>query len=174
MDLETLMRLTPPAIALAVLLATVSSVSHSARPDTMINARSMELLKQGELAANAGQLTAANDALETALAVDPRNRAAFIVLAKVATRQGLNGKAIRLYREALSLEPNDVAALAGQGEAMVAKGAVTKAGENLTKIKALCVTTCPQQASLAAVIARGAPPQPVTAATETPAKAAVN
>jgi Tfp pilus assembly protein PilF len=174
MDLETLMRLTPPAIALAVLLATVSSVSHSARPDAMIDARSMELLKQGELAANSGQLSAANDALETALAVDPRNRGAFIVLAKVATRQGLNGKAIRLYREALALEPNDVAALAGQGEAMVAKGAVTKAGENLTKIKTLCVSTCPQETTLAAVIARGAPPQPVTAAVDTPAKPAVN
>ena len=168
------MRLTPPAIALAVLFATVSSVSHSARPDAMIDARSMALLRQGELAANAGQLTAANDALETALAVDPRNRGAFIVLAKVATRQGLNGKAIRLYRGALALEPNDVVALAGQGEAMVAKGAVTKAGENLTKIKTLCVATCPQEANLVAVIARGAPSQPVTAAAETPAKPAVN
>jgi Tfp pilus assembly protein PilF len=176
MVLETLMRLTPPAIALAVLLATVSSVSHSARPDAMVDARSMALLKQGEEAAASGQLTAANDALETALAVDPRNRGAFIELAKVATRQGLNGKAIRLYREALSLEPNDVTALAGQGEAMVAKGAVTKAGENLTKIKTLCVVTCPQEVSLAAVIARGAPPEAVTAAaaTSAPAKPAAN
>jgi Tfp pilus assembly protein PilF len=162
------------AIALAVLLATVSSVSHSARPDGMIDARSMALLKQGELAASSGQLSVANDALETALAVDPRNRGAFIVLAKVATQQGLNGKAIRLYREALALEPNDVVALAGQGEAMVAKGAVTKAGENLTKIKALCVSTCPQEASLAAVIARGAPPVTVTAEATAPAKPAVN
>jgi Tfp pilus assembly protein PilF len=165
MVLETLMRLTPPAIALAALLATVSSVSQGARPDAMIDARSLALLKQGEAAAAAGQFSAANDALETALAVDPRNRAAFIVLAKVASRQGLDGKAIRLYREALLLEPNDVVALAGQGEAMVAKGAVTKAGENLTKIKTLCVATCPQEAFLAAVIARGAPPQAVAAAT---------
>jgi Tfp pilus assembly protein PilF len=178
MVLETLMRLTPPAIALAVLLTTVSSVSHGARPDAMIDARSMALLKQGEAAAASGQLSAANDALETALAVDPRNRGAFIELAKVATRQGLNGKAIRLYREALSLEPNDVTALGGQGEAMVAKGAVTKAGENLTKIKALCVVTCPQEVSLAAVIARGAPPEAVTAAAvpavPAPAKPATN
>ncbi|WP_293880175.1 hypothetical protein [Sphingomonas sp.] len=158
------MRLTPPAIALAVLFATVSSVSHSARPDAVIDMRSLMLLKQGEEAAAAGQLNAANDALETALAVDPRNRAAFIALAKVAVRQDLDGKAIRLYREALALEPNDVAALAGQGEAMVAKGAVTKARENLAKVKALCVVTCPQEAALAAVIARGAPPRAVTAA----------
>ncbi|MDB5701225.1 MAG: hypothetical protein JWL66_1424 [Sphingomonadales bacterium] len=170
------MRLTPPAIALAVLLATVSSVSHSARPDTMIDARSLALLKQGEAAAAAGQLNAANDALETALAVDPRNRAAFIVLAKVAARQDLDGKAIRLYREALLLEPNDVVALAGQGEAMVAKGAVTKAGENLAKIKTLCITTCPQQAALAAAIARGAPVEKVAVAAPPakPAPPAVN
>ncbi|MDB5714074.1 MAG: hypothetical protein JWO15_1471 [Sphingomonadales bacterium] len=170
------MRLTPPAIALAVLFATVSSVSHSARPDAMIDARSLALLKQGEAAAAAGQLNAANDALETALAVDPRNRAAFIVLAKVAARQDLDGKAIRLYREALLLEPNDVVALAGQGEAMVAKGAVTKASENLAKIKTLCVTTCPQQAALAAAIARGAPVEKVAVAAPPakPAAPAVN
>jgi hypothetical protein len=62
MLLETLMRLTPPAIALAVLFATVSSVSHSARPDAMIDARSLTLLKQGEAAAASGQLNTANDA----------------------------------------------------------------------------------------------------------------
>lgn len=165
------MRLTPPAIALAALLATVSSVSHGARPDAMIDARSLALLKQGEAAAAAGQWNAASDALETALAVDPRNRAAFIVLAKVASRQDLDGKAIRLYREALLLEPNDVSALAGQGEAMVAKGAVTKASENLAKIKTLCVSSCPQEVALAAVIARGAPK---VAATVLPAPPAVN
>ena len=152
------MRLTPPALALAALLATVSSVSHSQRPDDQIDARSVALVRSGEASAAAGKLDAANDAIESALAVDPRNRAGFIALARVAMRQGLNGKAIRLYREALLLEPNDSIALAGQGEAMAAKGALTKAQENLAKVKALCVGACPEQAALAAAIARGPTP----------------
>jgi hypothetical protein len=74
------------------------------------------------------------------------------------------------------VEPNDIAALAGQGEAMVAKGAVTKAGENLSKIRTLCVTTCPEQVHLSAVIARGAPVEKVaaTAPPAIPAPPAVN
>ncbi len=162
------MRLTPPAIALAALFATVSSVSHGQRPGTVVDARSVALQRQGESAAAAGKFDVANDLLETALAVDPKNRDAFLALARVASRQGLNGKAIRLYREALLLEPDNVVALAGQGEAMAAKGALAKARENLARVDALCVARCPQQAALAAAIARGpvqsaqAAPPPVT------------
>jgi hypothetical protein len=77
----------------------------------------------------------------------------------VATRQGLPGKAIRLYREALVIEPNDVAALRGQGEALVAKGAMQGANENLARIKVLCgKKPCPDATSLAATIAKGPPP----------------
>lgn len=152
------MRLTPPAIALAALLATVSSVSHGQRRDDDIDARSLALVAEARAALAAGRFEAANDALETALAVDPRNRTAFNELANVAKKQGLPGKAIRLYREALLLEPNDVGALAGQGEALVAKGAVTKARENLAKVKTLCVSNCPEQVQLSAAIERGGPP----------------
>lgn len=162
------MRFTLPAVALAAALATVSSVSHGQRPDSLIDARSLSLTQQGRADAAAGRLDAANDALETALAVDPRNRGAFIALADVAKRQGLPGKAIRLYREALLIEPNDVAALAGQGEAMVAKGAVTKAKENLAKVKSLCVAACPEQVTLAAAIDRGSLGQALTAQAVTP------
>jgi len=55
----------------------------------------------------------------------------------------------------LLIEPNDVAALAGQGEAMVAKGAITKAKENLARIKQLCIAACPEQGKLAMAIERG-------------------
>jgi Tfp pilus assembly protein PilF len=156
MVLETLMRFTPPAIALAVLFTMVSSVGQSQqRRDVPVDPRSTVLQKQGEAAAAAGNLNAANDALETALAVDPRNRGAFLALAGVASRQNLYGKSIRLYREALLIEPNDINALAGQGEAMAAKGALGKARENLAKVSSLCVSKCPQLDRLTAAIARG-------------------
>jgi Tfp pilus assembly protein PilF len=158
MLLELAMRITPPALGIALLLATVSSVSHSQKPDSAIDPRSMVLVAQAKGDMTAGRLDAANDALETALAVDPRNRSAFALMAEVAQKQALPGKAIRLYRESLLIEPNDIAALAGQGEAMVAKGAVTKAKENLARIKTLCLGACPDGARLAAAIEKGPPP----------------
>lgn len=151
------MRLTPPAVALALALATVSSVGHGQRPDAQIDPRSVALVTQARSAIGAARYEAANDALETALAVDPRNRMAYGLLAEIALKQALPGKAIRLYRESLTIEPNDVAALAGQGEAMVAKGAVTKARENLARIKTLCVGACPESARLSAAIEKGPP-----------------
>lgn len=157
------MRFSPIALALSLALATVSSGVQGQRPDDQINPRSLALLQQGEAARKAGNLRAASDILETALAVDPRNRAAYVALGRVAQAQSLPGKAIRMYREALALEPNDLAALGGQGEAMVQKGAVERAKANLAKIKALCKADCAQAGQLAAVIAKGPPPAVVTA-----------
>jgi Flp pilus assembly protein TadD len=101
------------------------------------------------------------------LAIDPRNRAAFVALGRVATAQNLPGKAIRYYRDALALDPNDVAALSGQGEAMVQKGAVERARVNLTRINQLCKGPCPASAALNAAIAKGPPAAVVTAQANT-------
>ena len=151
------MRFSSVALAAALTLVSVSTSLSGQRPDDQIDPRSLQLLEQGRAAKAAGNLDGATDALETALAVDPRNRPAFIVLAQVADARDLPGKAIRLYREALLLEPNDVQALKGQGEAMVMKGAVMRAKENLAKIRTLCKGACPEAASLTAIIARGPP-----------------
>lgn len=160
---ELFMRLSPIAVALSLTLAATASMADGQKPDDQINPRSMALLHQGEVQQRAGDLSGATDTIETALAVDPRNRAAFIALAHVAQAQKLPGKAIRLYFEALQLEPNDLAALRGQGEAMVEKGAVERAKLNLAKIKALCKTDCPAAGQLALVIAKGPPPAVMTA-----------
>lgn len=172
------MRFTPASIALAVLLTTVSSAGLTQRPDAQISPLSTEWLKAGEAARAGGNLSAANDALESALAVDPRNRAAYVELALVARAQGLQGKAIRLYREALLLDPTDVSALVGQGEAMVEKGAIAKAKDNLALAQRACKTDCGAVARLAAAIQKGPPavamtakevvPAPKTGQTETP------
>ena len=151
------MRFTSVAVALSLAAVSISTSVQGQRPDDQIDARSMALLQQGRAAKAAGNLDGATDLLETAVAVDPRNRQAFIVLAQVADARGLPGKAIRLYREALLLEPNDVTALSGQGEAMVAKGAVERAKANLARVRALCKSACPQANELAATIAKGPP-----------------
>jgi Tfp pilus assembly protein PilF len=138
-------------------MVSISTSLHGQRPDDQIDAKSLALLQQGKAARAAGNVDTAIDLLETAVAVDPRNRQAFIVLAELSEGRGLPGKAIRLYREALLLEPNDVDALKGQGQALVAKGAVARAKENLVRVKSICKTTCPQATSLAATIAKGPP-----------------
>lgn len=125
------------------------------RPDNQVNPQSLELLKQGEAHLAAGRFVEADDALEAALAVDPRNRAAFVALAKVAQKQKLYGQAIRFTRKALALEPNDREALAVQGEAMVELGALLRAKENLARLQKLCPDGCTQIAQLAAAINRG-------------------
>lgn len=160
---ELFMRLSPIAVALSLTLAAVSSVGHSQKPDDVINPRSLALLQQGEAARKAGNFAAANDLIESALAVDPRNRGAFIALGRVAQGQDLPGKAIRFYREALALEPNDLTALTAQGEALVQKGAVERAKANLARIRTLCKAECGQAIQLAAAIAKGPPPVVVTA-----------
>jgi cytochrome c-type biogenesis protein CcmH/NrfG len=161
--LESLMRFAAPAFALSLALGTVSSVGLTRLPDSQINPLSAALVTQAKADLAASRFDAAIDTLETALAVDPRNRQAFLTLAQVARKQALPGKAIRFYREALLLEPNDVAALSGQGEALVQKGALAKARDNLARIQKLCATSCPEQIALAAAIQQGAA-APVVAA----------
>lgn len=156
------MRITLVSAAAALALLSVSTSLYGQRADDQIDARSVALLERGKAARAAGNLDGANDLIESALAVDPRNRQAFIVLAEIARTQGLPGKSIRFYREALTLEPNDIVALRGQGEAMVQKGAVERAKENLARVKTLCGNGCAEANQLAAAIAKG-PPATVTA-----------
>lgn len=167
--LEKIMRFAAPALAISLAFATVSSVGYGKRvADDQIDPQSMALTKMGIAEAAAGRLDTATDAFETALAVDPRNRAAYVELASVAKKQGLPGKAIRMYREALRIEPNDIIALSGQGEALVQKGAVNRAKENLARIEKLCVSACPEQTRLASAIDKGAQQAVVAADTAQP------
>lgn len=153
------MRLTPIALAAAILLATVGSAGRGQRPDDQIDPRSSTLTQQAQALSAQGRHEEATDLLETALAVDPRNRQAYIALGRAAQGEKLPGKAIKFYLEALKLEPNDLAALQGQGEALVQRGAVERAKRNLERIRSLCKGACPQAATLAAAIAKGPPPE---------------
>lgn len=126
------------------------------RSDDQLLPKSVELQKQGRAMLSAGKLSEAEDLFETSLAVDPRNRGAFVDLARVAEKQHLFGKAIRMTNKALALEPNDPDAIAVQGEAMVELGATARAQANLQKLQQICRQGgCPQIAQLSAAITRG-------------------
>ncbi|HEY0413632.1 MAG TPA: tetratricopeptide repeat protein [Allosphingosinicella sp.] len=157
------MRFTPIALSAAIILATVAGAGYGQKPDDQIDARSVELTRQGQALSAQGRFEEATDVLESALAVDPRNRQAYIGLGRAAQGEKLPGKAVKFYVDALKLEPNDLAALEGQGEALVQRGAVERAKRNLERIRALCKGACPQAAALAAAIAKGPPPELLTA-----------
>ena len=149
------MRLFAPVVAVAFMALSLSAPVSGQRPDDQIAPQSVTLQHQGESLLSSGKLEQAEDAFEAALAVDPRNRWAFVNLARVADKQGLFGKAIRMSNKALLLEPNDPDAIAVQGEAMVELGALARAQANLQKLQTICTKGCPQLAQLSAAITRG-------------------
>jgi tetratricopeptide (TPR) repeat protein len=151
---ELLMRFAPAAAALSLCLAMSASVLNAgagAAPDP----RAAALIAQGQAALNAGETQAAIDAFEAALAVDPGYTPIFIDLAQAARQSGLQGKAISYYREALERDPGNFAAIAGEGAALVEKGALEKAKKNLAKLQSLCGDNCPETVALQSSIARG-------------------
>lgn len=131
------------------------SRADSQQPDP----RAAALITQGRAAMAAGETQRAIDSFETALAVDPAYTPIFLELAEVARQEGLQGKAIRYYREALSRDPGNFAALSGEGAAMFEKGAIEKARRNLAKLQSMCGSSCPETVALQAALARSAPPR---------------
>ena len=149
------MRLSPLVLVFGLAASSMAVPGVSQRPDDQLAPKSVALVKQGDASAAAGKYLEADDAFETALAVDPRNRAAFVAMARVASKQKLYGQAIRFTNKALSLEPTDRGALGVQGQAMVEIGALGRAKEVLAKLQTVCAGACPEAASLSAAIARG-------------------
>ncbi|MBF5091847.1 hypothetical protein F1640_17995 [Novosphingobium sp. NBM11] len=159
---EFVMRYTPVALALS-LLAGVTGSMGTAKVTEAIDPRAQALLDAGRKALTAGDVEGATNSFEAALAVDPGNTGTFVALADAARRSGMQGKAIHYYRLALSRDPNNLAAISGEGGAMVEKGAVDKARRNLSRLEGLCGKTCAETEDLAAVIAKGPAPKVVSA-----------
>ena len=149
------MRLLVPPLLIAFAAIALAAPVAGQRSDDQILPKSVELQRQGEALMAAGKLDQAEDALESALAVDPRNRWAFVDLARVAEKQQLFGKAVRMANKALTIEPNDADAIAVQGEAMVELGATARAQANLQKLQTICPKGCPQLTQLSNAITRG-------------------
>ncbi|TMM50062.1 tetratricopeptide repeat protein [Qipengyuania marisflavi] len=155
------MRFAPAAAALSLALAITASTSWATERDP--DPRAGVLIAEGRAALANDQPQEAIDAFEAALAVDPGYTPIFLELAAVARSEQLQGKAIRYYREALTRNPGSLAAIAGEGGALLEKGAVEKARANLAKLESLCGTNCPETQQLATIIAAGPQPRVLTA-----------
>ena len=149
------MRFAPAAVALSLALAVTASMSSA--DDAKADPRAELLVTQGKAALAAGDTQSAIDAFEAALAVDPAYTPIFVALAEAARQDGLQGKAIRYYREALDRDPGNFAAISGEGEALVEKGALEKARRNLSQLESLCGASCPETLALQSRIAKGPP-----------------
>ena len=154
---ELLMRFGPAALSLSLALGLTASIGQA--DDRAPNPRAAMLISEGKSALAAGQPQKAIDAFEAALAVDPAHTPIYLDLAEAARREGLQGKAIRYYRDALKRDPENLAAISGEGEALVEKGAIEKARLNLSKLKSLCGNGCEEAEVLATAISRGPQPQ---------------
>ena len=150
------MRFAPAAAALSLCLAMTASITIAGDVKTP-DPRAAALIAQGQALLAAGEPQQATDAFEAALAVDPAYTPIFIDLAEAARQQGLQGKAIKYYREALERDPGNFAAISGEGAALVEKGALEKAKKNLAKLQSLCGDDCPETVALQSTIARGVP-----------------
>ena len=149
------MRFAPAAAALSLVLAITASVTGAQQREA--DPRAAALIEQGETLLAAGETQGAIDAYEAALAVDPGYTPILIHLAEVARSEGLQGKAIRYYRETLVRDPGNFAAISGEGAALVEKGAVEKAREKLAELESLCGSGCPETVALQARIEAGPP-----------------
>jgi tetratricopeptide (TPR) repeat protein len=154
--MENLMQSFPRLLLAGFAAIALAAPVAGQRADDQIQPKSVQLMHQGEASLSSGKLEEAENLLETALAVDPRNRWAYIDIAKVAEKQRLFGKAVRMTDKALLIDPNDPDAIAVQGEAMVQMGATARAQQNLQKLQHICgAKGCPQVAQLSSAISRG-------------------
>lgn len=147
-----IMRFSPIFFALSLFLATVSSVGYSQNQDDIISPKAESFMQLADEATRAGNYDEAIGYYETALALHPRNRRAYIGLAQIAEAQKLNGKAIRLYKEVLEINPNDQTALVQQGRIFAQKGAINRAEDNLARLKIVCGVDCAKNQDLSIAI----------------------
>jgi Flp pilus assembly protein TadD len=98
------------------------------------------------------------------LAIQPGSNRITLDLADSARVQGMQGKALHYYRRVLTIDPQNLDALAGEGEALAEKGALEKARGNLARLESLCGKTCDVSQRLSVAIAKGAAPKMVSAA----------
>lgn len=161
------MRYFAPMLSLSLVLAVTGSMGE-AHDNTPLDPRAQQLLALGREALAAGNVEAATDAFESALAVDPGHAGTFVALGDAARKAGMPGKAIHYYRVALETDPNDFAAIAGEGAAMAEKGAIDKARGELARLEGLCGKACPETRTLANAIAKGPTPKVIAAETVKP------
>lgn len=125
--------------AIAVMLAaTGAPVALAQGRVPAIATASMDLLRQGQASLAANKPAEALDLLEAAVLADPRNGMAYVTMGRAYEALGLPGRAMRYYRQALTLNPNDTAALEAQAIGFAQRGMADQAQLNVQRLRRLC------------------------------------
>ena len=167
------MRYSPAAVALSLLCAVTASSLQSA-PVQQLDPRAAKLVVQGRAALAASNVEGAIDAFEAALAIQPGSATIYLNLAEASRQQGMQGKALHYYREVLEAEPQNLAAIAGEGAALAEKGALDKAKRNLARLQGLCGDNCQATRDLGTALASASQPRVITADAAKPQQPAVS
>jgi tetratricopeptide (TPR) repeat protein len=140
----------------SLLVASTLAAAPTANAKVSVSAGlASELVAQARVAMAAGKQAEALDLYETAALADPTSAAPYVGMARTYEALGLQGKALRYYREALELTPNDLSVLESQALLMIAKGNVAKAEAGLARMKKLCAkTACPAVPRVDAALAK--------------------
>jgi tetratricopeptide (TPR) repeat protein len=154
---ELVMRFAPAAGALSLVMMTTASITIAR--DHVPDPRALVFQEMGRDALAKGETQASIDAFEAALALDPAYTELYVDLGQASRQVGLQGKAIGYYREALAREPRNFAAMSGEGEALLERGAVEKAKRNLAQLESLCGATCVETLALRDHINNGVKPR---------------
>jgi len=160
------MRYSPAALSLSLVFGLAASALHST-PSPVLDPRASALEAEGKKALEAGNVQGAIDNFEAALAIQPGSIVLTLDLAAANRHQGLQGKALHYYRVALGYDSQNLDAIAGEGAALVEKGAVEKARRSLSRLQSLC-NNCAQVKDLSEAITRGPTPKMVSAEDVTP------
>jgi tetratricopeptide (TPR) repeat protein len=142
--------------ALILAVALLLPAAAQAQTRGAVRPASQQLATQAQAALSANQLNDAIDFFEASLAADPANLGAYVGLGRVYERQGLRGRAMKFYRQALTINPNDVPALEAQALGMVASGNLPRARANLDRLRRLCTGACTSTGRVDAAIAQAA------------------
>ncbi len=124
-------------LGLGLVFVLVSAPAAFAAPENYA-ARSIELVRAGDIAAGQGSWDDAILFYERAITASPKNVDAYYKMGQAYERLERPGRALKFYRSALSIDSNHVKSLSAQALALLKKDDVEKAEAALTKIKRIC------------------------------------
>lgn len=158
-------------LCVTVMMASTSALAQG-RPGS-VNPLSLDFSRQAQASLAAGKTTEALDLFEASVVADPRNTAAYIGLGRTYQQLGMPGRALRYYRQALTINPNDPVALELQAIGFAASGMSQQATANLQRLRRVCASNCTAAIQrIDAAIAKGPVRTTTAAAKPAPATAA--
>lgn len=138
------------ALTFATLIPQAQAVQ---KTDEVYRQASESLLENGYKALEENKLSDALTMFESALVANPGNVEALVAIGRTHEALGQRSTGLGYYRRALTVEPENRAALAAESLAFLADHGLIKAEENRDRLKRLCARDgCPELQEVDAAI----------------------